>query len=579
MVHIRGTLGVLAALALVLVAGLACASNVLSPTPTALPLEAQAEPTARPTQSARPASTATSIPATVSANATAEPEPASLEDTPATAETAKVAPARIMAVGQRLSLTLRSLPNANAPTIATLPGSDVLWAEARSGDGQWLHVTFGENAAHGWAASEDVALLGEPDTLPVREPDALPDPTQSAVSGGSPLVARIAASRLNVRSGPGLDQPLLGQLAGEDTVTLIGRSSQGQWFAIQWPSGTGWVAAQYVTADDAARALPVLAEDTTSASVPLPGIPGKVVLQTRNGGDIYIVNADGSGLRRLGEGFDPALSPDGTQVAYTRWGSPHSVFVLDLDSGQERRVTSANRPRGPTWSPDGSRLVFSHMTGTSTCLATPFGCLDEGTVRQFLGGQECVDTPYGHYCISDFPIRTVEETGLAQTSLGDGGWLDLAAAPGAQSPHYHPSYEEILYRDKQGLQITMPTGEMRTLVERSDMGSPAWSPDGQQIVVQMHVHDHTDIFLLDAAGNVLRSLTAPGIGERATNNVAPAWSPDGRYIIFLSDRDGTWRLYWMNADGSRQEPFLPTTLNSLSLTYEFAAERMASWGP
>ena len=125
----------------------------------------------------------------------------------------------------------------------------------------------------------------------------------------------------------------------------------------------------------------------------------------------------------------------------------------------------------------------------------------------------------------------------------------------------------------------MPTGEMRTLVERSDMGSPAWSPDGQQIVVQMHVHDHTDIFLLDAAGNVLRSLTAPGIGERATNNVAPAWSPDGRYIIFLSDRDGTWRLYWMNADGSRQEPFLPTTLNSLSLTYEFAAERMASWGP
>jgi uncharacterized protein YraI len=484
-----------------------------------------------------------------------------------------------MALGQRLSLTLRALPGPDAPTIAIVSGSDVLWAEARSADGEWVRVAFGEEQASGWAASEDLALLGEAETLPVEAPEAIAGSSQPAKPGQNPLVGRVVADRLNVRSGPGLDQALLGQVTGDDTLTLIGRSEQGEWLAVNWAPGTGWVAAQYVAPDEDASDLPVLAVDITPASTPPVLLPGKVVFQTRNGGDIWLVNGDGSGLRRLGEGFDPALSPDGTRVAYARWDSPHGLFVLDLDSGQEQRVATANRPRGPTWSPDGERLVFSHLTGSSTCLATPFGCLSEASIRQLFGGQECIDTPMGRMCISDFPERSIDETSLAQVTLADGSWLDVASAPAAQSPNQHPQRQEILYHTKQGLQITTPAGEMRELATQSDAGSPAWSPDGQQIVVQMHAHDHTDILLLDEAGNVQQRLTAPAFGEAAANNVAPAWSPDGRYIIFLSDRDGSWRLYWMNADGSHQAPFLPTVLDDLALTYAFAAERMASWGP
>jgi signal transduction histidine kinase len=46
---------------------------------------------------------------------------------------------------------------------------------------------------------------------------------------------------------------------------------------------------------------------------------GKLVFQTSNGGDIYVINADGTGLRRLTDGMELAWPPDGSRIAFTRW--------------------------------------------------------------------------------------------------------------------------------------------------------------------------------------------------------------------------------------------------------------------
>ena len=40
------------------------------------------------------------------------------------------------------------------------------------------------------------------------------------------------------------------------------------------------------------------------------------------------------------------------------------------------------------------------------------------------------------------------------------------------------------------------------------------------------------------------------LGSGSVHDGLPAWSPDSRRIAFLSDRDGNWDLYVMNADGS-----------------------------
>jgi Tol biopolymer transport system component len=86
-------------------------------------------------------------------------------------------------------------------------------------------------------------------------------------------------------------------------------------------------------------------------------------------GHIYIVNADGTGLTRAtgGEGaeFTPAWSPDGAHIAVAARGqdsSPPGIFVLDVATGQMHPITanpySGYLDKEPDYSPDGTQIVF-----------------------------------------------------------------------------------------------------------------------------------------------------------------------------------------------------------------------------
>jgi TolB protein len=92
---------------------------------------------------------------------------------------------------------------------------------------------------------------------------------------------------------------------------------------------------------------------------------GRRIVFAREGG-LFVAPAAGGAARRVGRGAgdaaNPAWSPDGTMIAYD-YREPGSdvreVYVMSANGTGIRRVTTLNRASGlPVWSPDGRRIAF-----------------------------------------------------------------------------------------------------------------------------------------------------------------------------------------------------------------------------
>lgn len=336
------------------------------------------------------------------------------------------------------------------------------------------------------------------------------------------------------------------------------------------------------------------------------GLPGQLVFQTQSGGDIYLINADGTGLRRLTHGLDPQLSPDGARVAFTRWEPEYELFTINTDgSGETAWASGWRQMKSPTWSADGSRLVVSYQSG---------GRLEDEIRRINLvnaaRNEQGVRVP--------LQAREVELEGdtltyrlpmdahwyLLQVDLATGQLDTLPAGQYAYSPTWHPTDPNRLLYTVGGRGIALydaasqATGPVTT--DGNDR-APAISPDGSRVAVSYNQSGHWEVHTFNIDGSNRRRLTEtplsvlaertvlqtqPVAGKERTvapeqpnwNNAAPAWSPDGSQIAFMTDRTGRWEIWLMNADGSNQRPMFPNgALDGLAFQYNGVDEHMLSW--
>jgi hypothetical protein len=311
-----------------------------------------------------------------------------------------------------------------------------------------------------------------------------------------------------------------------------------------------------------ATATPVAEQGSTT------GLEGRFVFQVAVGGDIYTVNADGSGLRRLTYGMDPDWSPEGSQITFSRWTEPGGIYTINAYGSGERLVLNSGVARAPVWSPDGTQIAFYFQTEGMTAATR----LCMGDQCRTMPGHLQTEWHVGVVDVADGYLHQpyVDRFSFSPTWSADGEWLVYDGGDSGAIPS-----------ELHGLCTTTVEGPNNAvLTGNTNDHFPVWSPDGTRIAFMHWQHDHWEIYIMNADGSDRHPLTSSSnYVKPRPNNVSPAWSPDGQQIVFLSDRRGEWEFFAMDADGSNQHQILKGITDGLDIQYRAVYERVISWGP
>lgn len=256
---------------------------------------------------------------------------------------------------------------------------------------------------------------------------------------------------------------------------------------------------------------------------------------TRRGSAVFVVNADGSKLRRVSSftfGFlsAPAWRPGGRQVLYhdVRADEEPVVGAIKLaraDGSGEKNLTGyGDLNANPDWSPTGHRIVFDHDAGGDDAA---FGAT---------GGE----------------IWVMRADGSGATRLTQNDVLD-------DGPAWSPNGRQITFaRTVPGgpngdlgadLWIMNPDGSNQTQLTTITgfVEIPQWSPDGRRILFARlrPSNPNNNLFTVKSDGNDLKRIATMRASGAAV--IDAAWSPDSRRVLMRTPR-GILRI--ARADGS-----------------------------
>ncbi|RMF00312.1 MAG: hypothetical protein D6768_13085, partial [Chloroflexi bacterium] len=466
--------------------------------------------------------------------------------------------------------------------LSTATVDETVTVMAQNPGGDWLLIRR-PNGKMGWVPAASLTI------------------TNGFTENAQPVMtALVSSNNLPLLAGPGIFFDPVGQVNLNDFVSLLGINPGRNWVLVETAGGArGWIQLRLInnisgalddlpeiSVDPLAQTDPAGPQISTSAGPPA----GTLVFQTSSGGDIMAINADGTGLHKISTGIDPVLSPDGRQVAFTRWqGDSGSLWVANTDGSGERFVLGEMRKaKGPDWSPDGRQIVLNYQHGGRTdekkdCV--PLGTRPPLNAGNFYLKKNAKGMPIA-LC---FTIPPDPHWGLRVIDVSSGNYTDMYGGQYAFRPAWDPQQEwRVVSAAGNGLLAIDVNNEdyRQQLTNILGDGSPVFSPDGRFIAVTTRGQDGTNIFRLNADGSGRVQLTQTPLWEgirpdqstQPWNNVAPAWSPDGSRIAFLTDRNGRWEIWVMNADGSDQRPLFSDDINDqLAIEYNFVDERALSW--
>ena len=198
-------------------------------------------------------------------------------------------------------------------------------------------------------------------------------------------------------------------------------------------------------------------------------------------GHIYVMNADGTGTRRITSGrqddLDPSWSPDGRRIVFAREGA---LFVVSARGGKATRLgRDPGNATDPAWSPDGTLIAHSYRQPGSA-IREMWLIRPDGTGRRQLTTLKAVSvapawSPDG----SRIAFATDADGSYDISTIGVDGKVPRNETTGPADdfePAWSPDGRTIVF-SRDGVLFTLgPEGAEHKLSSGKNDSSPAWRP-------------------------------------------------------------------------------------------------------
>ena len=435
------------------------------------------------------------------------------------------------------------LPTTEAPLepmrpvpLTTYPGFDTVGSFSPDGS----QVVFGWNGEKQDNSDIYVKVVGQDPPLRLTT-----DPAMDASAAWSPDGRWIAFLRGHPPAGKKMGLYLISPLGGRERKLAETRVpfTYSMGTCLAWSPDSTWLA------------VCDWAEDS----------PGRL--------SVFLLSVDSGERRRLtwppedsilGDVL-PAFSPDGSTLAFSRYGSgiKTDLYLLDLDEelnprGEPRRRTFMEQLAGATpqsFTSDGRDIVFwagpfgtsslwrVPVSGTASPERLPFG---ENRLWPHLsrqGNRLAYTVPNWNANIYRLNLPVADGlTGTAVKLIASSRW--------DQGPRYSPDGNRIAFVSHRSgaSEIWTCDSDGSNPVQLTSLGAqtgyPRWAPDGKSTGFSSDAEGHFDVYVVDAEGGAPRRLTSDPSMESA-----PSWSRNGEWIYFTSNRNGNYQLFKMPAGG------------------------------
>jgi len=312
----------------------------------------------------------------------------------------------------------------------------------------------------------------------------------------------------------------------------------------------------------------------------------------------------------LGFEIHPSLSPDGDRIAFI-WGGPESgaldVYVKTITSDIPLRLTDdAVYEYSPTWSPDGSQIIFAR-SGKGLFSVPALGGplikvadIGNSSVPDITWSPDGESLVFSNRSGRDAPYRLLRQ----QISSGQTEFLSapVQTSYGDTDPAYSPDGDELAFIRTRALVsdiylVSEGQSEPRRVTYlESPMAGLDWMDDGEHIIFSAQVRgrfglwrvsiNNGDVVPVLLGNNDLRDPSLRGndlaytssfvdaniletgfmentgagqeVADSPTNSVASStlwdsalqYSPDGSRAAFVSSRSGQYEIWVSNSDGS-----------------------------